>query len=110
MTALLYASADNYPDVISVLLAAGAHPNHVDGTGTSALWHSAFKNRLETTQLLLKGGADPNLPGEYGRSPLLVASKQGWLPLAEAIVSNGTGVKVNQPDQDGRTPLYWAAW
>ena len=59
----------------------------------------------DLADLLIKGGADVDLPSEsvLGSSPLHLAATHGQLDLAELLIDSGASV--NQLDQGGSTPL-----
>ena len=63
---------------------------------------------LETAQELISQGADvDDAMDQGGYNPLMVASKQGHLDMAELLIRSGAGV--NAADALGRTSLMFAA-
>ncbi len=61
-------------DAIKKLLHDGCNPNEpVDAEGNRPLHWAVFAQNGEYVQLLLEAGADVNLPGKNGATPLMVA-------------------------------------
>ena len=58
-------------------------------------------------QVLIDAGADIEAKDEYGRSPLLMASREGYLAVVKMLVKAGAGVCVT--DNEGNTCLVLAA-
>ena len=67
------------PEVIEMLLKAGANPKVKDSFGRTALHHAAEKGALHVCKLLLDGGADVNIKckSQNSKTPLqeLLSSK-----------------------------------
>jgi cytohesin len=97
--ALSVAARDWGTDVVEALLAAKANPNQ-----GSPLPLLVGANRPDILQLLLKAGADPNLPGS-GRAqrPLHLATN-----LASIDLLLNSGADPNARDIHGETPLLSA--
>jgi ankyrin repeat protein len=74
------------------------------------MWAVALGN-LETAQMLLEAGADPNLKDKDGRTPLSIAAENGSTEIIEALLREErlTLVGDSQRDEAGRSPLSWAA-
>eukprot|EP00594_Rhizosolenia_setigera_P020040 CAMPEP_0178979672 /NCGR_PEP_ID=MMETSP0789-20121207/25992_1 /TAXON_ID=3005 /ORGANISM="Rhizosolenia setigera, Strain CCMP 1694" /LENGTH=974 /DNA_ID=CAMNT_0020669843 /DNA_START=274 /DNA_END=3198 /DNA_ORIENTATION=- len=82
--------------------------NVSDGHGNTALHWASFKNCVETVDLLLEHGADPNCK----------AQPSGWTPLHDAAYSDSyectkllleKGADINAKANSGATPLCFAA-
>lgn len=58
--------------------------------------------------ILLEGGADPNLANEAGETALILASKYGFNTIAADLIE--AGADVNGQDSSGRTAWTWASW
>ena len=85
-TVLMTAAGNGHAEVVKVLLAAGAEPNHqaksssglsIFTNGCTALMMAANGGYAETVKLLLAGGANPNTKNEKGDTALNVATKTG---------------------------------
>ncbi len=63
---------------------------------------------IEQTEILLKQGANPNAEREWSGSALGMAATNGNLKLVQLLISHGANV--NYCDQEGLTPLHWAAF
>jgi ankyrin repeat protein len=70
------------------------------------LLYAARENCLACVDVLLKHGADINLPDPDGVSPLLVAIMNANWDVAERLIA--AGADVNQWDIFGETPLFTA--
>ena len=76
------------------------------GGGLTALVLAAREGDLESTKLLLAGGADINQTTEYGWTPLLTATNNRHYKLAEYLIEHGADV--NKANKGNWTPLYLA--
>ena len=110
-TPLHHAAKDGLGQAVELLVAAGADLHAEDKDGDTPL-HWAFVGDVEFAPAvlgkLLEAGADPNARGSLGATPLHRAAKQGDLQAIEMLVARGADLRAE--DQDGDTPLYWAAW
>uniref|UniRef100_A0ABD2WWJ0 Uncharacterized protein n=2 Tax=Trichogramma kaykai TaxID=54128 RepID=A0ABD2WWJ0_9HYME len=73
-------------------------------TGDSPLLVALENGQDDVIKLLLKGGADPNLPAKDRSTPLILALVNHDTNIA-AILLEG-GANPNLPDEDGSTPLH----
>jgi ankyrin repeat protein len=127
-TALMRA-ADRFPRIVAVLLAKGADPNAKNFRNQTALGLASARCMIETMQLLIEKGADPNqthvgfarmsiksdasqqgLPGKRGgrvegveATPLAFAASRGCEAGVRLLLAAGAGV--NTIDSLGYTPL-----
>ena len=58
------------------------------------------------TGFMLNKGADPNLPGKGGDTPLIAAARVGFEPAMEWLL--GMGARVDAANRMGETPLIIA--
>ncbi|MEP6983926.1 MAG: ankyrin repeat domain-containing protein [Sphingomicrobium sp.] len=92
---------------ISIL---SAHPNGIvdtrDGDGNTGLIIAISRSDETWTGYLLNKGADPNLGGKGGDTPLIAASRVGFEQAAKWLIA--IGVKVDAANRMGETPLIIA--
>jgi ankyrin repeat protein len=80
--------------------------NYREPKGDSAL-HVVVRGRnSDWTGYLLSKGADPNLAGRDGDTPLIEAARMGWRPGILRLVA--AKADVNKPNRRGETPLIVA--
>ncbi len=76
------------------------------GCGESLL-KAAERGDVRTVTALLEGGADPNMKGPEGRTPLHLAAKAGHLDVVQELLRQNARAFVK--DDRGKTPLHLAA-
>jgi ankyrin repeat protein len=122
-TPLMWASARRHPAMMQLLISKGAdvnarsadrnyqrhvtaegRPKSLDSGGLSPLHYAARENCAACVEVLLKNGADIDLPDPDGVSPLLVAIMNANWDLARQLIE--AGADVNQWDVYGETPLF----
>ena len=78
-TALHYAVRDGYADAVALLLDAGMDVNkRSDGDKSTPLVVATLNGQYDIATMLLKRGADPNLPGDDGVTPLFATINNEW--------------------------------
>jgi hypothetical protein len=93
--ALLYAAERRKPEMVKLLLAAGAPVNDVDFKGESALlaatMYGGFPSpeQAEIVDLLLAAGAKADMRLPDGRSALLIAASLGETKVVRALLAHG---------------------
>jgi cytochrome c len=82
----------------------GAAINEIDGV--TALYIACEDGNVELASLLIKRGADVNLPVSWQRTPLYAANKSGHADIVKLLLNNGAN-----PNQlaKSQTPLHVAA-
>ena len=134
-TALMWAVAERHPAVVKLLIEHGADVNArsyfvpsasgrgFEGTAPVApkpgqpieefasglltpLMFAAREDDLESARLLLAAGADVNTIGADGKDALGLAVFSGSYDLASFLIDSHS--RVNQPDAQRFTPLFWA--
>lgn len=77
LTPMHLVSSGEHPEIIEVLLSAGADANGTDASGMTALHWAAYASALEAARLLIEHGADPELKDKEGKTPLGYARESG---------------------------------
>lgn len=107
MTPLSYAAYAG-GDAVKVLLEAGAIVDAPDEDGDTALYFAVRFGQIESTRLLLRAGANPNMRAEPALTPLHLASgAMGWqtcsLEIARLLID--AGARVDARTSRGMTPF-----
>ena len=105
-TSLIKAIEDGDVDRVNLLLYAGVDPNEKNDEGFTPLT-TAAKNNPEITEMLLKRGADVNLPAKNGLYPLMAAAQTGNIETLSLLLEYGANP--NTKDKNGKTALDYAA-
>ena len=100
------AARNNQSAVVSQFLDHKGDPNQRDERGHSLLILAAYNGSLETVDLLLKHGADPQMQDGMGTA-LMAASFKGFRPIVQRLLEGGA--KVDQRNGVGATALMFAA-
>ena len=110
-TALYNASSEDHPEVIDVLIAAGAR---VDWTrakcGSTAPCIASQEGQLQAVCSLIRANADPNqvMTDEWAYSPLMLAAEKGHALVIDTLAAAGARVDYARPN-DGVTALQLAS-
>ena len=94
-------------EVVGLMLEKGTRIDIRDPMGRMAI-HFAAARSMENFQLVLQSGADVEVADKTGRTALHWASISGMAPVVNHIISLSRGL-VDQIDNDGWSPLLWAA-
>jgi uncharacterized protein len=76
----------------------------VNSGGITALMLAARENSLDTVQVLIAAGADPNLTLATGSTPIVMAILNGNYQVASFLLDHGADP--NLGDKDGKAALY----
>jgi ankyrin repeat protein len=105
-TALIHAADWDDPQLVRLLLNAGADVNSRD----TPLITAALLNCTEIVKLLLDAGADVNAKrGAIGGTALMWAARGGTRGTETVKLLLNSGADVNAQDETGSTALMWAA-
>src|SRR6266852_4342843 len=88
------------------LLEQKADVNAPQADGATAIQWAAYKNDLETADLLIAAGANVKTPNRDGATPLYLAAINGSAPMIEKLLQAGADPNERQPH--GETPLMFA--
>jgi len=122
-TPLMWASARRHPKMMEYLISKGANvnapsidrdyqrhvtaegrPKSMDSGGFTPLLYATRENCHACVDMLLKNGADINLPDPDGVSPLLLSIMNANWDIAKQLIE--AGADVNQWDMYGEAPLF----
>ena len=92
-----------------VLLSGGIDLNRKDGQGRTAMHWAAFFGHIDLAKLLWQHGAEVHPSDHLGNLPLHRAALHRQAQFIETLLAlNGSLSAVNQPNDQGRTPLHVA--
>ncbi|KAJ7544585.1 hypothetical protein O6H91_09G084000 [Diphasiastrum complanatum] len=83
--------------------------NAVDQTGQTALHWSAVRGSIQVAELLLQNGANLEIADSHGYRITHVAAQYGQTALLYHVATKW-GAEIDAVDNDGRSPLHWAAY
>lgn len=99
-----------YPEVIPLLLKAGAQVNASNGFGKTALMYAIQEHNMQSIALLLKAGADVNAKTSEdvgcsalkagGRTALMYAAWQGTPEIIRMLVDAGADIAAQDTNHD----------
>jgi len=107
--ALRAAAALGDLESVDLALALGADPDASVATSPglpTALMAAAFEGRAGVVARLLEAGADTEVTGIEGRTPLALAAIGGHMTVIRLLVK--AGAALDAPASDGQTPLHAA--
>jgi ankyrin repeat protein len=106
-----YAAEQRQTAIAQFLIEHGAKVNAVQhqgaNAGYSALHRAAVADAADVAELLLAHGAEVNIHGPLGVTPLILAASNGSRPTAEVLLKHGADVLT--PDGHGQTALSLAS-
>jgi len=107
---MLAAEHNENPDVLSVLIQAGADVNAMSYYGETPLMLAAEHNENpDVLSVLIQAGADVNAKNpKEDSTPLMDAARRNKNPEVLSVLIRA-GAEVNEKDIVGSTPLMWAA-
>ncbi|XP_062897899.1 ankyrin repeat and death domain-containing protein 1A-like isoform X3 [Mobula hypostoma] len=108
-TALHWAAMAGHERAASLLLDHHALVDAEDKFGMTPVLLAASHGNLSTLQTLAKAGATLTARNRLGQTLLHCAAVQGHPSVIRYVVEDLEGIPVDDPDQNGKTPLLLAA-
>ncbi|XP_012557209.1 inversin-B [Hydra vulgaris] len=109
-TALMWAAMKGWDKVLEILLSKEvSHVNAIDIHKQSALHMSTQGGHLNCVKLLIKYGADVNLPDGKQHIPLFYACASGNTEIVNELLKHCSPRSLEECDLEGRCPLHYAA-
>ncbi|XP_062078214.1 protein S-acyltransferase 24 [Humulus lupulus] len=107
--ALQWAALNNRTAAAQYIIEHGGDINATDHTGQTALHWSAVRGAIPAAELLLQEGAKVHAADMYGYQTTHVAAQYGQTAFLYHVISKWNA-DPDIPDNDGRSPLHWAAY
>ena len=107
-TALQWAVNGDVPEIVQLLVRAGANVTASNRYGATPLWLAALNGNATTMAILLEAGADANTPSTDGETVLMVAARTGTVEGVNALLARGANPNAKERWR-GQTALMWAA-
>ena len=106
-TSLHLASMENRPDVIKILLGAQAVDSYVDLQGLTALHYAVENNSLASLRAFAELSDLTHIPDNNGRTPLMVASQNGFDQAVEILIKNpSVAQSIDYVDGEGKSGTF----
>jgi ankyrin repeat protein len=105
-TALMWAVADRFPEIVKMLIDAHADVHASTAKGFTPLIYAARNGDIEMAKLLLAAGVKANETGSDGTHPLVYAIADGQADFAMFLLDHGADAKASM---DGVGALHAAS-
>jgi len=105
-TALMWAVADQFPEIVKILIDAHADVHASTAKGFTPLIYAARNGDIEMAKLLLAAGVKVNETGSDGTQPLVYAIADGQADFAMFLLDHGADAKASM---DGVGALHAAS-
>ena len=119
-TALMEASMNGFPNIVKLLCKSGAKIDDKDTFGRTALYMASAKGSEECVEMLIEMKADVRKVDKYGKTPLHIAAMRGYVGILGQLLEKYSEISADSlisaqfwyslEDNDGFTPLQWAAY
>ncbi|HVB89695.1 MAG TPA: ankyrin repeat domain-containing protein, partial [Beijerinckiaceae bacterium] len=105
LTPLIAASAENNPNLVELLLQCNADGAAVDNDGNTALHQACERDHFEVVRIVLNDARiNAELKNKAGLTPLRLAIHHRSEDAIAILIERG--VSLDDPDENGRTPLH----
>ncbi|MFL6352627.1 MAG: ankyrin repeat domain-containing protein [Bryobacteraceae bacterium] len=106
--ALVWAARFGQAEAVFVLVKNGADPNTTCGVNDwTVLMHAIHKDQPRSVLALLNNGANVNLPGGHGETPLMMAAGYGYTGIVRILLDHGANCPRDAAQWRNRTrPRY----
>ncbi|AVP87655.1 hypothetical protein phytr_7150 [Candidatus Phycorickettsia trachydisci] len=104
-----YVRENKIEEIKQIIIQGDYDLNKTDGSGLTPL-NLALKTGIKNEKMasiLLKAGADPNIPDTLGTTPLIRAAAHGFHDVVKLLIEKGA--IINAQDNFGNAPLQTAA-
>lgn len=92
-TPLRIAATAGHGNCVDFLIRKGAEVDLVDVKGQTALYVAVVNGHLESAQILLEAGADPNGSRHHRSTPVYHASRVGRADILKALIRSVLGLR-----------------
>ena len=103
MTPICWAAYKGKPEVMKILLEAGANPDAADGNQNFPLHWAATRGFKSIAKLLIDSGADLDKTDKHGQTPLYWAARIGHTDIVRILLN--AGADLNKRNIWGESPL-----
>jgi uncharacterized protein len=107
-TPLHWAVDRDRPDIVQMLIRAGANVKAANRYGATPLWLASVNGNPKTIAMLLEGGADAGSANADGETALMVAARTGKTDAVNLLLARGADPNAKEGWR-GQTALMWAA-
>ncbi len=107
-TPLHWSVERDQPEVVTLLIEAGAKVNVINDFGMTPLALACRNGDVAIVDALLKAGADPNVALRTGETPIMTAAHAGSVEVVKRLIAAGADVMAKEWTA-GQTALMWAA-
>ena len=94
-TPLMRAVHGQSPDIIKLLIDAGAYVRKANTYGVTPLYVAARAGDAESTEVLLRAGADANATLPSGETVLMTAARAGNPEVVRELLTGGAGISLS---------------
>lgn len=106
---LQWAALNNYTDIAHYIIEHGGDVNATDNMEQTALHWAAVRGGIAAADVLLQNGARLEAVDFNGYKAAHIAAQYGQTGFLYHIIAK-YGAEFDSPDNDGRSPLHWAAY